>query len=118
MTIDLGRSTPQHSLPNLVSLGWRWAVVCFYGELTIGVGMALPSPKTPSSSPKPSTTLAGLHVSLKLPATQHQMALLLTVVAGSSFSPATTVALTPGFLALPLSSTQDPWVQAHFCGLC
>ena len=28
LTIDLGRSTPQHSLPNLVSLGWRWAVVC------------------------------------------------------------------------------------------
>ena len=116
MTIDLGRNAPHHPLPDLVSLGWRWAVVCFHGQLTIGVGTALPSPKTPSSSPKPSTTLAGLHAALKIPATQHQITLLLTVVAGSSFSPATTVALTPGFLALPLSSTKIHGYRPTFVG--
>ena len=78
--------------------------------------MALSSPKTPSSSPKPSPTFAGLHVGLKLPATQHQMALLLTVVAGPSFSPATTVALTPGFSALPLSSTKIHGYRPTFVG--
>ena len=93
-----------------------WAMVCFHGQLTIGVGMALPSCKTPSSSPKPNKTFAGLHVGLKLPATQHQMALLLIVVAGSSFLPATTVALTPGFSALPLSSTKIHGYRHTFLG--
>ena len=78
--------------------------------------MALSSPKAPSSSPKPSTTLASLHIGLKLPETQHQIALLLTVVAGSSFSPATTVALTPGFSALPLSSTKIHGYRPTFVG--
>ena len=109
-------SAPQHSLPDLASLGWLWAVVCFHGQLTIGVGTALSSPKTPSSSLKPSTTLAGLHVCLELPATQHQLALLLTVVAGSSFSPATIVTLAPGFLALPLSSTKIHGYRTTFVG--
>ena len=78
--------------------------------------MALLSPKTPSSSPKPSPILAGLHIGLKLPATQHQIALLLTVVAGSSFYPATTVALTPGFSALPLRSTEIHGYRPTFVG--
>ena len=116
LTIDLGRSTPQHSLPNLVSLSWQWAVVRVYGQLTIGVGMALSSPKAPPSSPKPSTIFAGLHIGLKIPATQHQMTLLLKVVAGSSFSPATTIALIPGFLALPLSSTKIHGYRPTFVG--
>ena len=115
-TIDLGRSTPQLSLPDLVYLGWRWAVVCFHGQLTIGVGLAMPSPKTPSSSRKPSMTLTGLHVGFKLPETQYQMALLLIVVAGSSFSPATTIALTPGFFAPPLSSPKIHGYRPTFVG--
>ena len=78
--------------------------------------MALSSSKAPPRSPKPSTTLVDLHIGLKLPATQHQMTLLLTVVAGSSFSPATTLALTPGFSALPLSSTKIHGYRPTFMG--
>ena len=76
----------------------------------------LPSHRTPSSSLKSSLILLGLHTSLKLPATQHQMVLLLTVVSGSSFPPATTVALTLEFSALPLSSTKIHGYRPIFVG--